>query len=196
MPTPLILASASAIRTALLRAAGVDHRVERSAIDEAPIEAAHEGDAASLALALARAKAEDVSRRLSQDWVIGGDSVVSVDGHRFAKPASREDAAEHLRAFSGRAMELVSAVALARGGAVEWSLADRALLHVRPLSEAFIHNYLDSEWPAVGACVGVFRMEGPGVQLFDRLEGSHFTILGLPLLPLLGEMRRRGLLAS
>ena len=93
-------------------------------------------------------------------------------------------------------MTLTSAVVLARDGKAEWLHADRATLHVRPLGAEFIHNYLHSEWPAVSACVGVFRMEGHGTQLFDRVEGSHFTILGLPLLPLLGALRDRGLLDS
>ncbi|WP_118858102.1 Maf family protein [Sphingomonas mesophila] len=192
----LILASGSAIRHALLAAAGVDHRVAPSAVDETPIKLAHGGDDPALATALAAAKAQDVSARLSQDWVIGGDSLVSVDGRRFGKPRDRDEAAEHLRAFSGRAMTLTSAVVLANGGTVRWTHCDQARLHVRTLSETFIHNYLEAEWPAVGACVGVFRMEGLGAQLFDRVEGSHFTILGLPLLPLLGTLREHGLLEA
>jgi septum formation protein len=93
-------------------------------------------------------------------------------------------------------MILSSAVTLARDGVVEWEHVDRATLHVRPLSEAFIAAYLDAEWPEVAYCVGVFRMEGRGVTLFERVEGSHFTILGLPLLPLLGALRERGEMAS
>ena len=93
-------------------------------------------------------------------------------------------------------MLLSSAVALARQGRVEWSHAETAQLHVRPLSEQFIAQYLDREWPEVGYCVGVFRMEGRGVTLFDRVEGSHFTILGMPLIPLLGALRERGLIPA
>ena len=192
----LILASGSAIRHSLLAAAGVDHRVEPSSVDEAPIQAAHDGDDPALALALASAKALDVSARLSGKWVVGADSLVSVDGRRFAKPRNREEAAAHLAAFSGQPMTLTSAVVLACNNRIEWRHADSAILHVRKLGEEFIHNYLHSEWPAVSACVGVFRMEGHGAQLFDRVEGSHFTILGLPLLPLLGALRERGLLPS
>ena len=192
----LILASGSAIRHSLLAAAGVDHRVEPSSVDEAPIQAAYEGDDAKLALALASAKALDVSARLSGKWVVGADSLVSVDGRRFAKPRNLGEAAEHLAAFSGRPMTLTSAVVLARDGKADWLHADQATLDVRPLGVEFIHNYLHSEWPAVSGCVGVFRMEGLGVQLFERVEGSHFTILGLPLLPLLGALRERGLLPS
>ena len=91
-------------------------------------------------------------------------------------------------------MELTSAVALARGGVLDWSHAETARLHVRPLSEDFIQSYLDAEWPEVGYCVGVFRMEGRGVQLFDSVEGDHFAILGMPLIPLLGALRERGLI--
>lgn len=93
-------------------------------------------------------------------------------------------------------MHLSSAAALANQGRIEWSHAETARLHVRNLSDSFIEQYLDLEWPEVGYCVGVFRMEALGVTLFDRVEGSHFTILGMPLLPLLGALRQRGLMAS
>lgn len=193
---PLVLASSSPIRRALLDQAGVDYEVVPPDVDEAALEAVHGGQDFELALALAEAKAGEVSRRRPDDWVIGGDSIISLEGRRFSKPRSRDEAAEHLRFFSGRAMRLVSAVALARGGEVEWNHIADAVLHVRPLSEAFIDAYLDAEWPAVSYCVGVFRMEGLGVTLFDQVEGDHFTILGFPLLPLLGALRERGLMAS
>jgi septum formation protein len=193
---PLILASTSAIRRAMLDQAGVAYDVVPPQVDEAGLQSAHEGQEAELALALAEAKSSEVSSRRRGDWVIGGDSVISVEQRRFAKPRSREDAAEHLRYFSGRIMRLVSAVALARDGVAEWNHVGEAILHVRPLSEDFIADYLDVEWPEVGQCVGVFRMEGRGVTLFDQVEGDHFTILGMPLLPLLGALRERGLAAS
>lgn len=192
----LILASGSAIRHSLLLAAGVAHRVEPSSVDESPIKAAHHGDDSQLALALASAKAVDVSARLSGKWVIGADSLVSVSGRRYGKPRNRAEAAEHLAAFSGRPMHLTSAVVLACNSRIEWQHADSVILHVRKLGDDFIHNYLDSEWPEVGSCVGVFRMEGRGSQLFDAVEGSHFAVLGLPLLPLLGALRDRDLLPS
>ena len=192
----LILASSSAIRRAMLDQAAVAYSVVPPDVDEAPFQAAHAGHDGELALALAEAKAVDVSARNPEDWVIGGDSVISVAGRRFAKPADREEAAEHLRFFSGRTMHLFSAAALARSGIVEWNFIGEAILHVRPLSEDFITAYLDAEWPEVGYCVGVFRMEGLGVTLFDDVEGDHFTILGMPLLPLLGELRERGLVAA
>ena len=193
---PLILASASAIRRQLLEQAGIAHQVEASRVDESRIKQAYGGNDEELALALADAKALKVSARLSGNWVIGGDSVISVNGRRFGKPGDRVEAEKHLRAFSGQTMRLTSAVALARDGRIDWRLADDANLSVRAMSEQFIHNYLDMEWPAVGGCVGVFRLEGPGIQLFDRIEGDHFTILGMPLLPLIGALRERDLLQS
>jgi len=192
----LVLASASPIRLFMLDAAGVVHIVDPARVDEDALKQGIAGDDRALAVALAEAKALETSSRLSGNWVIGGDSLVSVDGRRFDKPVSREVAADHLRAFAGRSMILTSAVALARDGAVAWSHADQARLDVRQFDDEFIHNYLDAEWPAVSGCVGVFRMEGRGVQLFDRVEGSHFTILGMPLLPLLGALRVRGLIAG
>jgi septum formation protein len=114
----------------------------------------------------------------------------------FDKPRNRDEATEHLRFFSGKEMRLTSAVALARRGTLDWRHVETASLNVRPLSEAFIADYLDAEWPEVGYTVGVFRLEARGVQLFDRIEGDHFTILGMPLISLLGALRERGLLQA
>jgi septum formation protein len=191
----LVLASSSAIRRAMLEAAGVGHDLEAPQINEAAVKA-RVAEPAALALELAEAKAAAVSARRNGDWVIGSDSVVSVGGRLFGKPESRDQAAEHLRAFAGQEMQLTSAVALARDGKVDWRHGETATLRVRELSEEFIVGYLDREWPAVSHCVGVFRLEGPGVQLFERIDGDHFTILGMPLLPLLGALRERGLLPS
>ena len=193
---PLVLASASPIRAAMLEAAGVAHRIDPGRVDETALKDANHGDDAQLATALAEAKAIDTSRRHTGSWVIGGDSLVSIDGRRFDKPASRGEAADHLRFFSGRKMRLTSAVALALGGRIDWSFAGQAILQVRTLSDDFIHTYLEAEWPAVAHCVGVFRMEGRGVTLFAQVEGDHFTILGMPLLPLLGALRERDLVAA
>ncbi|HEY8592284.1 MAG TPA: nucleoside triphosphate pyrophosphatase [Sphingomicrobium sp.] len=188
----LILASTSAIRRQMLDAAGVRYEAVKPDVDEDVLKQRLD-DPATIALELAKAKASSVA---GEAWVIGSDSVVAVEGRQFNKPHDRDEAAEHLRFFSGKTMRLTSAVALARGGTVEWSIADTAELSVRPLSDAFIGAYLDAEWPEVGYCVGVFRMEGRGVQLFDRIDGSYFTILGMPLLPLLGALRDRGLIAA
>jgi septum formation protein len=127
------------------------------------------------------------------EWVIGSDSVVSSGGRLFSKPRDRSEAADHLRFFSGKTMELTSAVALANGQVIDWSHVEKARLRVRQLSRSFISAYLDAEWPEVGYTVGVFRLEGRGVQLFDQIDGDHFTILGMPLVPLLRALRERAL---
>lgn len=192
---PLILASTSSIRAAMLDQAGVDYVVSTPSLDENAVKRSHGGDDQGLAQTLAEAKALSVAVEPG-DWAIGSDSVISVDGTRYSKPRDRAEAAAHLAAFSGRTMLLSSAVALARSGKAEWSHAETARLKVRILSPAFIDSYLDAEWPAVSYCVGVFRMEGRGVTLFDKVEGSHFAILGMPLIPLLGALRQRGILPS
>lgn len=188
--TPMILASQSASRRAMLDAAGVAYRSQPAHVDERAIEAAL-GEAAptQVALALAAAKALAVSAAHSDDLVLGSDSLVECGGQRFDKPRDRAAAAEHLRFFSGKVMHLHSAAALARGGAIVWQDASVAALQVVTLSDAFIERYLSLEWPEVAGCVGVFRIEGRGVQLFSEIHGDHFTVLGMPLLKVLGALR-------
>jgi len=188
----LVLASSSPIRKALLQQAGVDFTIAAVDIDEGKVKERRTGPD-DVARVLAENKALAGAAARPGDWSVGSDSVVSVGGRLFSKPADKREAAEHLRAFSGRMMALTSAVALARGKTVDWSFCDTAQLKVRTLSDGFICDYLEAEWPQVSYCVGVFRMEGRGVQLFESVEGSHFTILGMPLLPLLGALRERGL---
>lgn len=190
----LILASKSAIRSQMLGQAGVDFAIRAPEFDEDGPKRKALADQ-ELALELACGKALSVPAASGQ-WVIGSDSLVSVNGRRFSKPRDRDEAAEHLRLFSGSVMTLTSAVALACHGRIDWSVADSADLEVRPLSERFIQLYLDSEWPAIGHCAGAFRIEGLGVTLFHSIQGNHFTILGMPLLPLLGALRERGLMPS
>lgn len=178
----------------MLTQAGVEFEVRSPDFDED--EAKQQGlGGEALAKQLAEGKAASIAAA-ADDWVVGSDSTVSVEGRRFSKPRSRDEAADHLRFFSGRTMQLSSAVALARNGTVDWSHAETAVLQVRPLSEPFVQSYLDLEWPDVGYCVGVFRMEGRGVTLFDRIEGSYFTILGMPLIPLLGALRERKIIPA
>lgn len=179
----------------MLEDAGVDHSAVRPDVEEAAVKAPGK-DGEQIACELAGLKALAVSRSRPGDWVIGSDSVVTVGGRSFDKPRNRDEAAAHLRFFSGKPMVLTSAAALARDGAVDWRHVESAELQVRPLSDEFIESYLDKEWPEVGYCVGVFRMEGPGVQLFERMHGNYFTILGMPLIALLGALRQRGLLPS
>ena len=129
--------------------------------------------------------------------VLGSDSLVAFeDGATLDKPESREQAAAHLRLMSGKRHDLVSAAVIAENGRAVWRVVDRAKMFVRPLSDAFIEQYLDMEWPAISGCVGCYRIEGPGVQLFSRIEGSQFTVLGMPLLPVLDYLRTRGVLTS
>jgi septum formation protein len=187
----LILASTSAIRRQMLDAAGVEYDSVKPQVDEDELKIGLT-DASDIASRLASAKALSVPG----ERVIGSDSVVSVDGRIFNKPRNRGEAAEHLRFFSGKPMRLTSAVALARGGTSDWSRVETATLEVRTLSDSFIRDYLDAEWPEVGYTVGVFRLEARGVQLFDRIDGDHFTILGMPLIPLLGALRERRLLRA
>lgn len=176
----------------MLDAAGVAYEAAKPDVDEDAVKA-RLSDAAEIAAELAAAKACSVA---SEGWAIGSDSVVTASGRLFDKPCDREEAVEHLRFFSGKTMLLTSAVALARGGKLDWRHVETARLRVRDLTDAFIADYLDGEWPEVGYTVGVFRLEARGVQLFSAIEGDHFTILGMPLIPLLAALRERGLLLT
>jgi len=189
----LILASQSASRKAMLEAAGVPFEARGSSLDEAEIKRELIGVPGSeVASILAEAKALAVSVGAPGRLVLGGDSLVEVCGRQFDKPASRADAASHLAFFSGQTMKLHSAAILVRDGVPVWRHVETAKLRVRTLSPEFIEGYLAQEWPAVAACVGVFRIEAMGVQLFEHIEGSHFTVLGMPLLALLGALRAEG----
>ncbi|MEM8726538.1 MAG: Maf family protein [Pseudomonadota bacterium] len=193
----LILASKSASRRAMLDAAGVEYEAIPADIDERALEAGLAGASApEIAEALSVAKAAALTGEHPGTLILGSDSLVVVKGERFDKPTSRENAAEHLRFFSGKVLELHSAAALVRGDACEWSHADIARLQVRDLSDDFIEHYLEREWPEVGYTVGVFRIEAMGVQLFDSIEGDQFTVLGMPLLPVLGALREHGVLKA
>lgn len=193
----IVLASKSASRRAMLEAAGVRFEAVAAGIDERALESEMDAaDPAEIAQALAAAKGAAVSAGQPGRWVLGSDSLVEVAGRRFDKPAGREEAAEHLRFFSGKVMTLHSAAALARDGRIDWVEGDFARLSVRELSDEFIAAYLASEWPAVGGCVGVFMIEKAGVQLFERVIGDHFTVLGMPLFPVLAALRERGVLPA
>ncbi|KTT96208.1 septum formation protein Maf [Sphingomonas yabuuchiae] len=178
----------------MLDAAGVAYEAVPARVDEAGVKAAMAGATPrDLSDALAEMKAVKISANAGPVPVLGSDSIVALaDGTLLDKPESREEAAEHLARMSGGSHELWSAAVIAEHGRPVWRHVERAKLHVRPLSGAFIDRYLDQEWPAISGCVGCFRIEGPGVQLFSRIEGSHFTILGMPLLPVLGYLRERG----
>lgn len=189
----LVLASQSASRKAMLEAAGVPFEARASSCDEGELKRELIGvPAGEIAMILAEAKAMCVSAAMPGRLVLGGDSLVEVGGRLFDKPRDRAEAAEHLRFFSGHEMHLHAAAVLLRDGRKVWGHADVAKLRVRRLTDSFIDSYLNSEWPAVSGCVGVFRIEALGVQLFDHIEGSHFTVLGMPLLPLLEALREAG----
>lgn len=193
----LILASKSASRRAMLDAAGVRYEPVPAELDERAVEAGLEdATPGEVAEALSVAKAAAVAALHPGALVLGSDSLVVVDGRRFDKPRSVEEAGEHLRFFSGRVIELHSAAALVRDGGCEWSHASVARLYVRDLSDDFIAHYLSLEWPAISHTVGAFRIEGPGVQLFESIEGDQFTVLGMPLLPLLCALREAGVLLA
>ena len=193
----IVLASQSASRKAMLEAVGVPFEARPAQVDERRIEA-EMADARpeEVAIALAKEKALAVSREMPGRLVLGSDSLVVVAGRRFDKPASRFDAASHLKFFAGKTMRLVSAAALVRNNAVVWSEAAHASLHVRELSDAFIESYLDAEWPAVAGCVGVFRVEARGAHLFENIEGDQCTALGMLVLQVLSELCQQGELAA
>ena len=201
----LILASESASRRAMLEAAGVPHDAMAAGVDEEAAKAALRAEgcnARNLAAALAALKSLRVSRRLPGALVLGCDQTLSLEsgglesGEMIDKAESREDAARILRLLSGKAHYLHSAAVISLGGAPVWRHLERVKMTVRPLSDAFIEDYLDAEWEHVRWCVGCYRIEGPGVQLFSRVEGSQFAIQGLPLIPLLDYLRTRGVLTA
>lgn len=194
----LILASRSAARRAMLTGAGVVFSTEDAGVDEDAIKASlphHPPD--QLALNLAQAKALAVSRRDPEAWVLGSDQTLAFDGGLISKAASLGEARARLSAMQGRTHDLHSAAALAHGGTVVWSDVDTARMSMRAFSEAFLETYLRSEGEAaLLACVGSYRLEGMGAQLFDRVEGDYFTVLGMPLWSVLAALRRAGVIET
>lgn len=195
---PLLLASTSATRRMLLESVGLTVETEAPGVDERAIEASVEERAlgpADLALHLAAEKALAVSRRHPDRIVLGADQVLDLGGVVAHKPGDRETARAQLRALSDRRHALHSAGALVQGGALVDSFVDTAHLAMRPLSDEAIETYLDLAGPDILRTVGVYQVEGIGIHLFERVEGQHSTILGLPLLPFLASLRRLGHLA-
>jgi len=195
----LVLASASASRRALLQAAGLRFQAVPAAVDEASLKEAALAEglpARDTAVLLADAKARAVARRRPEALVIGSDQLMVCEGRWFDKPADMVGAAAHLRALSGRTHQLVNGTVAWRGGQRIWQNAAVATLTVRVLGEAFIEAYLAAEGAALLATVGAYRMEGPGIHLFTAVDGEHSTILGLPMLPLLGFLRQQGVLTG
>lgn len=194
---PLILASQSAARAALLTAAGLRFEARPARVDEAAIKQAcrAEGlDAADAALTLAGLKAERI--RDPDALVIGADQLLVCGEDWFDKPADIDGARAHLRALRGQTHRLVTAVVCMRGGQEVWRHVAEPRLRMRGFSDAFLEDYLAAEGDAVLACVGAYRLEKMGVHLFDSIQGEHSAILGLPLLPLLGFLRQHGVLLN
>jgi septum formation protein len=197
----LILASASAGRAAVLKNAGLVFRQQAANVDERALETEAAGrrgplQPGEIALLLAEAKALDVSAREPDAIVIGADQVMECGGALFQKPADEQAARAQLLALRGRTHSLHSGVCVARGGAVLWRHLGEARLTMRGFSNDFLASYCRLEGEAMLRSVGAYRIEGPGIQLFAKIEGDHFTIIGLPLLPLLAYLRSIGWLAA
>ena len=193
--TPLILASQSPFRRMLMENAGLAFETRAAEIDERAVEAAlavRNPTPPQVAEALAIEKAQDVAGRCPGALVIGSDQTLSLDGRVFHKPADMAEATSHLTAMSGRTHALNCGIALVRNGQTLWSHVSIAHLTMRPLSASFIDRHLARVGERVLASVGAYQLEGEGVQLFERIDGDYFTILGLPLLPLLAKLRELG----
>jgi|SRR5215831_17715934 len=188
---PLVLASKSDVRGKMLAAVGLRFEIRPAQIDERTVEAeSGASDAAAVARLLARAKAAAVAATLPGRLVLGADQTLARGARRFSKPADRAAAAEQLRALRGRTHELHSALALVRDGTVLFDCVDSARLTMRDISDRFLGEYLDMVGDAALASVGAYQLEGIGVHLFEKVDGDFFTILGLPLLPLLAFLRQ------
>lgn len=193
----LILASTSPYRKTMLTKAGLDFETMAPKVDEAAFKAGcPTRTGAELASALAAAKALEVSARHPDAMVIGADQVLDCEGRLFDKPKDRAEARRHLQSLRAKRHRLISAVALARGGRIVWQDAPVAELAMRNFSDDFLDAYLERMGEAATRTVGAYEIEGPGAQLFERVEGDLFTIMGLPLLPLLAALRREGAIRS
>ena len=197
--SPVVLASASPVRAALLRAAGIPIAVDAAAVDEAEVKAslrAAKAAPAAIAEALAELKAQRVSRRHPGSLIVGADQVLECDGVLFDKPSDLAAARSQLLTLRGRRHQLVSAVVLMRDGQRVWHHIARADLTMREFSASFLDRYLQSAGDAALSSVGAYQLEGLGAQLFAEIDGDYFTILGLPLLPLLDILREHGVVPS
>ena len=181
----------------MLANAGVSFTVEVAGVDEDAIKVAMaDASPEELAVELACAKALAVSRHRPEAWVLGADQTLAFDGGLISKAGSVEEARARLATMRGRTHTLHSGAALARDGAVVWSGVDTARMVMRQTSDAFLDAYVAEEGEAIRSCVGSYRLEGLGAQLFERVEGDYFTVLGLPLWPVLAELRRCGVLQT
>ncbi|MGJ3231666.1 MAG: Maf family protein [Oceanicaulis sp.] len=193
--TQIVLASGSASRRSLLENAGVAFHVDPADVDEGAMKARFEGRPAALALHLAEAKALEVSRR-SSELVIGADQVLEFDGKAFDKAESVDEARARLAMLRGRTHWLKGAVAFARGGEIVWRHESACRMVMREVSDTFLDDYMARAGDILTKGVGAYAFEGLGVQLFEHVDGDFFAVLGLDLLPVLAELRRRGVLAK
>jgi len=190
---PLVLASKSDIRGKILAAAGLRFGIRPAQIDERAVEAqSNAADAQAAARLLAKAKAMAVAAQMPGHIVLGADQTLARGNIRLTKPVNREDAASQLRTLRGGTHELHSGIAVVRDGEVLFELVDTARLTMRDFSDRFIDDYLDMTGDVATTSVGAYQLEGIGIHLFERVEGDYFTILGLPLLPLLKFLRESG----
>lgn len=197
MTPSLILASSSPFRRMLMENAGLQFSAIAADIDERSIEAPLESRGAgpdAVALVLAKAKAKEVSDRFPGSLVIGSDQTMSLDDRVFHKPKTMAEAEEHLRSLAGKTHRLNSAVALARNGDIVWEHVSHAVLTMRPLSPDFIRRHIGRVGEKALQSVGAYQLEGEGIQLFSAVDGDYFTIVGLPMLPLLGQLRDLGMI--
>lgn len=193
----LILASRSAARRAMLTDAGVSFGLEDAGVDEDAIKVVmSDASPEALATELACAKALAVSRRDPDVWVLGADQTLAFDGGLISKARSLDEAKTRLKSMRGRSHQLHSGAALATKGQIVWSGVDTVQMKMRDFSDAFLDQYIETEGDQLLACVGSYRLEGLGSQLFETVEGDYFTVLGLPLWPVLAELRRAGVIAS
>jgi septum formation protein len=190
--TRLILASASRMRSALLRQAGLDFQIIPADADEAATKRAMEGaDPMDIAEALAEIKARAIASGHPGALVIGADQMLVCGGESYDKPVDLAEARSHLRRLGGRTHHLCTAAVIVRDDEVLWRRTERPELTMRPLGDDFIDSYLAAVGEDALLSVGAYQLEGRGAQLFERVEGDFFSILGLPLLPLLGFLRHR-----
>ena len=197
--TGIVLASGSRTRAEMLESAGVPVILQPAAVDEEEVKLSLRAEgisATGVAEALAELKAQRVTRRHPGQLVVGADQMLECDGIWFDKPTGRDQAREQLRALRGKTHRLISCAVVVRDGERLWHHTDQARLHMRPFTDAFLEEYLDHAGDSVLQSVGAYQLEGLGAQLFHRVEGDFFTVLGLPLLPLLGFLRVHGVVTE
>lgn len=199
MPRPIVLASSSDIRARLMRSAGLDIRVQPARVDEDSVKAALMAEGATprdLADTLAEMKARKIAERMPDDLVLGCDQVLALGRQVFSKPGTPAEAADQLRALRGQSHHLLSAIVLYDRGEPVWRHVGTVRLTMRDFSEDWLAAYIDRNWESIRHSVGGYKLEEEGIRLFTCIEGDYFTVLGLPLLPLLAYLGQRGFIET